>query len=151
MTFEKSHIRTLIDFRLQKRSKMTSQNDLKTVKKSSRKNNEKNNRKKTPTCEKNLPPPQARLTRAGPSSPLHPPLRSTSWNAAQLSAAFRSAPSRFPSSPATRCAISTRGPVLPPAPPSKIHFVEWSATLSRFPLRSKPLSVIRRGAKPQGV
>ena len=96
MKFEKSHIRTLIDFRLQKRSKMTSQNDLKTVKKSSRKNNEKNNRKKTPTCEKNLPPPQARLTRAGPSSPLHPPpLRSTSWNAVQLSAAFRKLQAAF--------------------------------------------------------
>ena len=41
------------------------------------------------------PTTQARFPRAGPSSPLHPPLRSTSWNEVQLSAAFRKLQAAF--------------------------------------------------------
>ena len=93
MKFEKSYIRMLIDFRLQKRSKMTSQNDLKTVKKSSRKNNEKNNRKKTPTCEKNLPPPNlahGARARPPPCTPLRfAPLRGMECNSQPLSASSK--------------------------------------------------------------
>ena len=50
--------------------------------------------------------------------------------------------------PRCRRGKNKMGPYLPPAPPSKIRFAEWNATLSRFPLRSKPLSVISTCRQP---
>ena len=90
--------RILIDFGLQKGSILAPQNDPKTIKKTTRKNNKKMIEKRAQHRRKNPMRRQPRIPRAGPSSPLHPPLRSTSWNEVQLSAAFRYAPSRFPSS-----------------------------------------------------
>ena len=66
-------------------------------------------------------------------SPEPPFLRATGVNDMQLPAALRKLRAAFRQSPHAANPAYENFANLPPAPPSKIHFVECSATLSRFP------------------
>ena len=118
-------------------------------------------RKHAPHCSQStiyqkqlyMPASTPRLTAyyLAPDPPSYPPEALQGHNEPQLPAAFRCAPSRFQSSPEAESAQTCAGRSSPPQLSSKIHFVECDATPSRFPLRSKPLSVIRRPPGPLGM
>ena len=108
----------------------------KTIQKRTKKQHEKRTKKtieKRTKHEKKNPKMPDRAYQNLTVSPPAPPLRSTSWNAAQLSAALRKLRAAFRQ--ISRCRSVPRNllPVSPPAPPLRIRFAELSATLSRSP------------------
>ena len=122
--------------------KMAPKSPPKTTQKRTKKQLKKTTKKTTKMTKKIFPrrhlpgPHRAPLP---PTPPLPEPQASMHRNSQPLSASSK------PLSVISACRPRPRGKmchISPPHPPSGIHFVEWNATLSRFPLRSKPLSVI---------